>query len=86
MLILQGERDYQVSLKDFDLWKAALGRRKDVTLKTYPTLNHLFVAGEGKSKPAEYSQPGHVAPEVIDDIVKFVTSPIPPRATTAPGR
>jgi dienelactone hydrolase len=73
MLILQGERDYQVSMKDFALWKSALGDRSNVTLKAYPTLNHLFVAGEGKSLPAEYSKPGHVAPEVIDDIVAFVT-------------
>jgi uncharacterized protein len=72
MLILQGERDYQVSMKDFALWKAALGSRKDVTLRSYPALNHLFMAGEGKSLPAEYNKAGHVAPEVIEDIAKFV--------------
>jgi dienelactone hydrolase len=72
MLILQGERDYQVSMKDFELWKSAVGSRKNVTLRSYPALNHLFIAGEGKSLPAEYAKPGHVAPEVIDDIAKFV--------------
>jgi hypothetical protein len=41
-------------------------------MKSYPALNHLFVAGEGKSLPAEYAKPGHVAPQVIDDIAKFV--------------
>jgi dienelactone hydrolase len=73
MLILQGERDYQVTMKDFALWKAALGARKDVVFHSYPALNHLFVAGEGKSTEAEYRKPGHVAPEVIDDIAKWVT-------------
>ena len=72
MLILQGERDYQVTMKDFGLWKSAVGSHKNVTLKSYPALNHLFIAGEGKSLPAEYSKPGHIAPEVIDDIAKFV--------------
>jgi dienelactone hydrolase len=72
MLILQGERDYQVTLKDFALWKAAVGSNKGVVMKTYPALNHLFVAGEGKSLPAEYSKPGHVAPEVVEDIALFV--------------
>jgi dienelactone hydrolase len=72
MLILQGERDYQVTLKDFALWKAAVGASKGVVMKSYPALNHLFVAGEGKSLPAEYSKPGHVAPEVVEDIAKFV--------------
>jgi dienelactone hydrolase len=72
MLILQGERDSQVTMTDFGLWKAAVGSAKGVTMKSYPALNHLFVAGEGKSLPAEYNKPGHVAPAVIDDIAKFV--------------
>jgi len=72
MLILQGERDYQVTMADFALWKAALGSSKGVVIKSYPALNHLFVAGEGKSLPAEYSRPGHVAPAVIEEIAKFV--------------
>ena len=72
MLILQGERDYQVTMKDFALWKAGVGSAKGVVMKSYPALNHLFVTGEGKSLPAEYSKPGHVAPTVIDEIAKFV--------------
>lgn len=72
MLILQGERDYQVTMKDFEGWKSALGSRKDVTLKSYPALNHLFIAGSGKSKPAEYQAPGHIAGEVIEDIAQWV--------------
>ena len=72
MLILQGERDYQVPMADFALWKTAVGSAKGAVMKSYPALNHLFVAGEGKSLPAEYNKPGHVAPAVIDDIAKFV--------------
>jgi dienelactone hydrolase len=72
MLILQGERDYQATMTDFGLWKAAVGSSKGVVMKSYPSLNHLFVAGEGKSLPAEYGKPGHVAPAVIDDIAKFI--------------
>lgn len=72
MLILQGGRDYQVTMTDFALWKAAVGSAKGVVMKSYPALNHLFVAGEGKSMPAEYNKPGHVAPAVIEDIAKFV--------------
>src|ERR1041385_4552384 len=72
MLFLQGERDFQVTTKDLALWKTGLAGRKDVTFKTYPALNHLFVAGEGKSTEAEYRKPGHVAPEVIDDIAKWI--------------
>ena len=72
ILILQGERDYQVTMTDFNLWKAAVGNSKGVVMKSYPSLNHLFVPGEGKSMPAEYAKPGHVSPAVIDDIAKFI--------------
>jgi fermentation-respiration switch protein FrsA (DUF1100 family) len=68
VMVLQGERDFQVSMKDFNTWKAG-----GFTAKSYPALNHLFVAGEGKSTDAEYRKPGHVAPEVIDAIASFVT-------------
>ncbi|HJZ99678.1 MAG TPA: alpha/beta fold hydrolase, partial [Candidatus Solibacter sp.] len=72
MLILQGERDYQVTMKDFELWKAGLARKQGVVMKSYRSLNHLFVVGESESTSAEYAKPGHVAPEVIEDIAAFV--------------
>ncbi len=76
MLILQGGRDYQVTEEDFDGWKNALSSRPDVEFKFYPRLNHLFIEGKGKSTPAEYSQAGHVAKYVIDDISKWIKSQI----------
>jgi dienelactone hydrolase len=72
MFFLQGERDYQVTMDDFAGWKKALDGRKDVTFKSYPNLNHLFMAGKGKGKPAEYAQEGHVARKVVEDIAKWV--------------
>jgi len=72
MLILQGGRDYQVTEADFDGWKHVLGSRANVTLKLYPNLNHLFMAGEGKSKPSEYDQPGHVDQTVVEDIARWI--------------
>ena len=72
MLIMQGERDYQVTMEDFANWKKALGSRTNVRFVSYPKLNHLFIEGEGKSLPAEYSIPGNVAKVVIDDIAKWI--------------
>ncbi len=72
MLILQGERDYQATMEDFSGWKSALGDRKNVVFKTYPKLNHLFIAGEGKILPAEYMRPGRVDQTVIEDIAAWV--------------
>jgi len=72
MLILQGERDYQVTMKDFDLWRNVLSFRRYVTARSYPALNHLFMAGQGKSTPAEYAQAGHVDADVIEQIAGWV--------------
>ena len=72
MLILQGERDYQVTMEDFKRWTAALATKSNVTLKSYPTLNHLFIAGTGPSTPSEYEQPGHVEVRVIEDIAAWI--------------
>lgn len=72
LLVLQGERDYQVTMDEFAKWKAALGSRPQVTLRSYPTLNHLFISGSGPGLPAEYQVPGHVAVEVVRDIAEWI--------------
>lgn len=74
LLILQGERDYQVKMTEFANWKAALGSTPNVTLKSYPALNHLFIEGTGKSTPEEYQHPGHVFAEVINDIARWIAA------------
>jgi dienelactone hydrolase len=73
MLILQGERDYQVTLADLQGWRNAVGGRTNVTIKSYPTLNHLFLRGEGKSTPSEYERAGHIPDFVLDDIANWIT-------------
>ena len=74
VLVLAAERDFQVPMTDFVAWKKALAGRPDAAVfKSYPALNHLFMAGEGKSSPEEYRKPGHVAAEAIDDLAKFLT-------------
>jgi dienelactone hydrolase len=72
MLILQGERDYQVTMEDFKRWNTALAGKSTVTFKSYPGLNHLFITGMNRSSPLEYEQPGHVDVRVIDDIASWL--------------
>jgi len=75
MLILQGGRDYQVTVADdLSRWQAALAARPDVTIRVYPADNHLFFPGSGPSTPAEYDQSQHVDPEVVADIAAWLTA------------
>jgi fermentation-respiration switch protein FrsA (DUF1100 family) len=72
MRIVQGERDYQVTMDDFKEWKKALASHRNVTFRSYPKLNHLFMEGQGKAKPAEYDKAGHVARELVDDLAAWI--------------
>lgn len=71
----QGGRDYQVlAAKDFEDWRKALDGKKGAALRLYPKLNHLFIEGEGKSYPREYSIPANVSGEFVGDIARWIGS------------
>lgn len=72
ILVLQGERDYQVTMTDFNLWKENLSSNSKNQFISYPTLNHLFMKGEGKATPSEYEKQGNVEEQVILDIATWI--------------
>jgi fermentation-respiration switch protein FrsA (DUF1100 family) len=74
LFILQGERDYQVTMVDFVRWNETFSNDPLVTLKIYPSLNHLFITGTGIPTNTEYLVEGHVAEEVILDITSWITT------------
>ena len=75
MLILQGGRDYQVTVAhDLARWQAGLGHRRDITIRVYEADDHLFFRGEGPSTPAGYEPPQHLDPAVVADIAAWLTS------------
>jgi dienelactone hydrolase len=71
-LVLQGGRDYNVTMVDLAMWKQALAANPDVTAHDYPTLDHHYVAGDKPSTPAEMALGGHAAAPVIEDIAAWV--------------
>ena len=72
ILILRGDRDYQITDEDVAAWRTGLAGTPHVAIDILPGLNHLFIAGTGRPGPAEYSVPGHVDPQVIDKLSAFV--------------
>ncbi len=75
ILLLQGERDYQVTVADdLVLWERGLAGREGVTEKRYRNANHLFLDGEGPPNPAEYSVPGTLDPALVSDIASWMAS------------
>jgi fermentation-respiration switch protein FrsA (DUF1100 family) len=72
IFILQGARDYQVVPSNFQAWSDALANNRNVTLRIYPDLDHLFMHGTGASKPADYARPDHVSAEVVESIAAWI--------------
>lgn len=76
ILILQGEKDVQVTVKrDFNMYKDLLDDKPNVIFKLYPNLNHLFMPAIYKGilkARKEYNIPQHVDKKVIKDIVDWI--------------
>ncbi|KAF6690375.1 alpha/beta fold hydrolase [Bacillus sp. EKM501B] len=74
LLILQGERDYQILSKiEIPYWKEQLKERDNINYRLYPKLNHFFTEGDGElSKPDEYYSPANIPEYVINDIATWV--------------
>ncbi|MCY4146868.1 MAG: alpha/beta fold hydrolase [Chloroflexi bacterium] len=75
LLILQGERDYQVTMQDLARWQDAFAADERVTFHAYPELNHMFMASGDLSRlsiPQDYALPAFVAARVIADIATWV--------------
>jgi len=74
ILILQGKRDYQVSIEDdFNEWNTTFNGEENITLNTYEKLNHLFIEGEGTPSNEEYLIPGNIDEQIIIDIYEWIT-------------
>lgn len=74
ILVLQGGKDYQITMVDFQNWWNALNDKGNTTFKVYNGLNHGFVKAGNFSTASDYDQPQNVSAEVINDIIKWIKS------------
>ena len=76
MLIMQGEKDFQVKAAvDFALYKDLLRQRENVTFRLYPGLNHCFVPARFDSiadAKKEFTPERHIGPQVLDDLANWI--------------
>lgn len=83
MLIMQGDRDFQVSPQlDFAGWKQALSGHPGVTFHDYPGLSHLFMPAGKTGTVADYLAPARIPGNVSADIANWVKAQ-PARSTPA---
>lgn len=72
ILVVQGEKDFQVSVRDFEIWKSGLAANKNATFKLYPDLNHLFSPQKEKGNGTQYRLPANVDINLINDISMWI--------------
>ena len=76
MLIVQGEKDFQVSVeKDFNEYKRLLNDKTNVEFRLYENLNHAFVNylySDILKAKQEYNTERHIGEEVIYDIADWI--------------
>ncbi len=73
ILVLQGEKDYQVLMKDFELLKILFQKHKKASFISYPALNHSFMESKGaKGVPADYMVAGKFSEKAIKDMADFI--------------
>ena len=81
MLIMQGEKDFQVKVdRDFVPYQELLKDKAEVTFKLYENLNHAFVPAiydNIMKANKEFSKERHIGEDVIADIANWIkkTSP-----------
>lgn len=70
IFILQGERDYLITMGDYHNWQKVLKANKNVSFKSYHKLNHYFMEwfSNKKSLPQEYYFVSHIPDYVMRDI------------------
>lgn len=74
IFVAQGGNDFQVSVTDYNLWNATLGKKKSATLKLYPDLNHLLSSQTEKGTIKQYETPTSVSPALVNDIAAWIKS------------
>jgi len=78
MLIMQGEKDFQVKADlDYAGYCALLGNRPEVTFRLYPGLNHAFVpalSDDISRAKKEYALRRDIGEDVIGDLADWILS------------
>lgn len=72
LLIMQGEKDYQVDISNLEHWKSILKDKNNVEYNSYPKLNHLFIEGKGLIGPEQYDVTENVPDYIIKDICNWI--------------
>jgi hypothetical protein len=72
VLVIQGERDYQVPVDEYYKIYEEMKDYDNFKFKLYLGVNHILIQGEGTPSPEEYYTQSKVYQPLMDDIADFI--------------
>jgi uncharacterized protein len=72
VLHIQGGRDYNVTKKDYELWKEPMAGKPNYKAIWMEELDHLFFEGSGMARPEDALKPNHVSKQVTKAMAEFI--------------
>ncbi len=72
--VMQGDRDYQVTIKDYNIWNENFKNNDLWTFYLYSNLNHSMIHGDEPSTPNDYNIGGNVDNLVINDMTNWINN------------
>jgi uncharacterized protein len=72
ILLLQGARDYNVTIKDYDMWLKAMATKSNFKSYLFDDLDHSFFKGQGMAKPEDVMNVNHVSEKVTNKMIEFI--------------
>lgn len=71
-LIVNGGHDYQVTFKDYNLWKNSLNHKDNIKFDYLENVNHIFGEIDRMSVPSDYRKYRPIAPKLFELIKQWI--------------
>jgi len=71
IFIVQGGKDFQIPMKDYEQWKTDLGGKSNVRFHFCENCFHLFLPINGAMSPENYKKEGYVDFDLIQELAKW---------------
>ena len=72
VFVAQGMKDFEMPVGNLDPWLKALGERRNLTVRRYPTLSHAFAESVGVPGPSDYARERTVDKAFILDLAEWI--------------
>lgn len=74
VLVVNGGHDYQVTVKDFEMWKNGLNKNNNIKFELIENVNHIFGEIDRMSVPSDYRKYRPIAPKLFELIKKWINN------------